>query len=192
MVGTSHMLLPELHLWTESVYFIHICEQVFISALHLCVQFIQMLKYICHVCQSCTLLITCKQFCIIAPLICLAFTRFFIRITSFNTEARSAGKVLARSASRCKKQRVMITSGCLCFTRLTNPLVHPTMAATPSVQTLMQFYHISPPCSRYSDATWNPVGETFQELFSDSICIHKTHIGQKLSMSTDIRRLIKL
>ena len=44
---------------------------------------------------------------------------------------------------------------CLSFTRLTNPFMHPTMAAAPSVQTLMQFSHVSPPCSRYSDATRN-------------------------------------
>ena len=55
----------------------------------------------------------------------LAFTKFIIRTTSSSTGARSTGKVLATSASRSKKQCVMITSGCLSFTRLTNLFVRP-------------------------------------------------------------------
>ena len=46
-------------------FLIRICEQVFISALHS----VQMLKYIGHVCQSYIPLITCKQLCVITPLI---------------------------------------------------------------------------------------------------------------------------
>lgn len=68
-VGTLNMLLPEEHLWTESIYFICTCKQVFNSALHPCVQFIQMMKYICQVCQRCTSLIACKQIWVIGPLI---------------------------------------------------------------------------------------------------------------------------
>ena len=37
--ATFNMLLPELHLWMESIYFICACKQVFNSALHSCVQF---------------------------------------------------------------------------------------------------------------------------------------------------------
>ena len=66
-IATFHMLLPELHLKTKSIYFICACKQVFISALHSCVQFIQILKNICQVCQSCTTLITCKQLCVLRP-----------------------------------------------------------------------------------------------------------------------------
>ena len=69
----------------------------------------------------------------------LAFTKFIIRTTSSSTGARSAGKGLATSASRCKNKCVTITSGCLSFTRLKNPFVLPTMAAAPSVQTLTVF-----------------------------------------------------
>ena len=64
-IATFHMLLPELHLGTESIYFVCACKQVFISALHSCVQFIQIIKNICQVCQSCTTLITCKQLCVL-------------------------------------------------------------------------------------------------------------------------------
>ena len=55
---------------TESIYFICTCEQAFILALRSCVQFIHMMKNICQVCQPCTPLITCKQLCVIRPLIC--------------------------------------------------------------------------------------------------------------------------
>ena len=68
-IATFHMLLPELHLGTESIYFICACKQVFISALHSYVQFIQIIKNICQVCQSCTTLITCKQLCVLGPLL---------------------------------------------------------------------------------------------------------------------------
>ena len=45
-IATFHMLLPELYFWTESIYFICTCKQVFISALRSCVQFIQVMKNI--------------------------------------------------------------------------------------------------------------------------------------------------
>lgn len=83
----------------------------------------------------------------------LVFTKFIMRTTSSGTGARSAGNVLTMSASRCRKQCVAMTSGCCSFTLFTNPLVRPSIAAAPSVQTLMQFCHFSPPCSRYSDTT---------------------------------------
>lgn len=68
--GTFHTLFPELHLLTNSLYFICTCEQVFILALHLCVQVIQMLKYICQICWSCTPLVTSAQLSVIILLIC--------------------------------------------------------------------------------------------------------------------------
>ena len=75
----------------------------------------------------------------------------------------------------------------------------PTMAATLSVQTIVQFSHLSPPFSRYSDASRkisSPVvfsGKTLQnKVFSDCVSIHKTHTGNQLSISTNISRLIKL
>ena len=181
---------------------------VFLAGFHFSLAFMcsvhQMLKYFCQVCQPCTLLITCKQICVIPPLIVkntfsssrrsytcantltrdnhrtavwsnktlcyapistprcnyglfsgLSLTKFIIRTTSSSTGAMSGGKVLAMSASRCKKECIKITLGCLSFTRLTNPSVHRTMAAAPSVQTLMQSSHIYLPCSRYSDVTRN-------------------------------------
>lgn len=54
-VDSFRMSLPKASLLTESIYFVGACEHVFISALHSCVQFIRMLKYICHVCQTCNL-----------------------------------------------------------------------------------------------------------------------------------------
>ena len=41
-VGTIHVLLPELHLWTESIYFIHICEQVFFRS---CIRVFSSFRY---------------------------------------------------------------------------------------------------------------------------------------------------
>ena len=138
----------------------------------------------------------------------LAFTKFIIRTTSSSTGARFSGKSWAMSASwekkkkkekKRKKKCATITSGCLSFTQLTNPFVRPTMAAAPSVQTSMQFSHVSPPCSRYSDATRNIFSPVVfwqclakREDFTDGVSVHKTHIGQKLSIATDVRRLIKL
>lgn len=55
------------------------------------------------------------------------FTKFTMRTSSSNTGTRSAGKVLATRASRCKKQCVTITFGFLSFTLLTKPLVRPTI-----------------------------------------------------------------
>ena len=159
----------QLHLWMEFICFICTCKQVFISALHSCIQFIQMMKNIYQVCHPCTPLITCKKICVIRSLIrqkhlkflpqlvqtrpCRAtttgppyeaarfysfrrfphtkmrfftgrdFAKFTMRTTSSNTGHRSAGKVLAMRASRCKKQCVTITSGFLSFTLLTKHMV---------------------------------------------------------------------
>ena len=82
-----------------------------------------------------------------------AYAKFTMCTASSYTEARSAGKVLATRVSRRKKQCVTITSGFLSFTLLTKPLVRPTIAAAPLVQTLVQFSHSSPSCLRYSDVT---------------------------------------
>lgn len=68
-VGTFHMLFPELHLWTKSLHCICTCEQVLISALHSCVQVIQMLKYICQIYQCGTPLVNWEQLSAIILLI---------------------------------------------------------------------------------------------------------------------------
>ena len=64
--------------------------------------------------------------------------------------------VLATSASLCKKtvcnDNIWVIWVSL-FHTANEPIVRSTMAAAPSMQTLMQFSHVSPPCSRYSDVT---------------------------------------
>ena len=63
------------YLLTESIYFISVCKQILISALHPCVQFILMMKYISDVCHLCTPFISCKQLWVIGPLICQKYLK---------------------------------------------------------------------------------------------------------------------
>ena len=112
----------------------------------------------------------------------LAFTKFITRTTSSSTGARSAGKILATSASVCKKKQKKTVGN----DNILVPLFHTAnepYCAPDQVQTLIQFSHVSSPCSRYSDTTPKYFHSCCffrqcpakQEVFSDGVSIHKTH-----------------
>lgn len=69
-------MLAEIHFLPESIYFICGCKQVFISALQLCAQFIQIVKYIWQIFQPCTPLVTSKAIWVFQLFISKKFFKF--------------------------------------------------------------------------------------------------------------------
>ena len=82
-----------------------------------------------------------------------AFMKWTMSTAPSSTSKRSFGKVLATSASLWRKQCVVRTFWFCALILLMKPLTLPVIAAAPSVQILIQFFQLRPPCSRYSDVT---------------------------------------
>ena len=82
-----------------------------------------------------------------------AFMKWTMSTAPSSTSERSFGKVLATSASLWRKQCVVQTFWFCALILLMKPLTLPVIAAAPSVQILIQFFQLRPPCSRYSDVT---------------------------------------
>lgn len=107
-------------------------------------------------------------------------------------------KIFRQSASLWRKECVVRTFWFCTLILLMKPLALPVIAATPSVQTLMQFFQLRPPHSRYSVVTqYSSSSVVFlrQTLAEQKVLTNfsiKSHKTQKLCLATHVCWFINL